>query len=80
MLPDREGFVRIRANVAGEVEIRATVGQRVYSGQILAIVEGEYEIESLSVRTPSKVDEILVECGSEVAVGTTLIVVREVQD
>ena len=80
MLPDREGQVRVRANVAGEVEIRAEVGQVIVFGQILAIVEGEQEIESLSVRKTSEVLEILVEDGSEVPAGTTLMVVKEVDD
>ena len=80
MLPDREGQVRVRANVAGEVEIRAEVGQVIVFGQILAIVEGEQEIESLSVRKTSEVLEILVEDGSEVPAGTTLMVVQEVDD
>jgi biotin carboxyl carrier protein len=80
MLPDREGQVRVRANVAGEVEIRASVGQVIVFGQILAIVEGDQEIESLSVRKTSKVLEILIEDGSEVPAGTTLMVVQEIDD
>jgi biotin carboxyl carrier protein len=80
MLPDRDGCVRVRANIAGEVEIRATVGQLVYSGQSLAVVEGEREIESLSVRKPSQVEEICVEDGSEVEAGTSLLVVRELEE
>jgi len=80
MLPDREGQVRVRANVAGEVEIRASVGQVIVFGQILAIVEGDQEIESLSVRKTSKVLEVLIEDGSEVPAGTTLMVVLEIDD
>jgi biotin carboxyl carrier protein len=80
MLPDREGQVRVRANVAGEVEIRASEGQVIVFGQILAIVEGDQEIESLSVRKTSKVLEILIEDGSEVPAGTTLMVVQEIDD
>ena len=80
MLPNRDGQVRIRANVAGEVEIRASVGALIVSGQILAIVEGDQEIESLSVRKTSKVLEILIEDGSEVPAGTTLMVVQEIDD
>jgi len=80
MLPDREGQVRVRANVAGEVEIRASVGERIVFGQILAIVEGDQEIESLSVRKTSEVLEILIEDGAEVPAGTTLMVVREIDD
>lgn len=80
MLPDRDGQVRIRANVAGAVEIRASVGQVIVFGQILAIVEGDQEIESLSVRKTSEVLEILVADGAEVPSGTTLMVVRETDD
>lgn len=80
MLPDREGQVRVRANVAGEVEIRAVLGQVIVFGQILAIVEGDQEIESLSVRKTSKVLEILIEDGSEVPAGTTLMVVQEIDE
>jgi biotin carboxyl carrier protein len=80
MLADREGLVRIRANLSGEVEIRVTVGQQVYTGQCLAVVEGDLELESLSVRNPSVVEEILVECGSEVSAGTCLLRVRELSD
>jgi biotin carboxyl carrier protein len=80
MLPDRDGQVRIRANVAGAVEIRASVGQVIVFGQILAIVEGDQEIESLSVRHTSEVLEILVADGAEVPAGTTLMVVRETDD
>ena len=79
MLPDRDGFVRIRSNVAGEVEIRVTLGQSIYSGQCIAVVECDQEIESLSVRNPSVIEEILVDCGSEVSAGTTLVLVREIQ-
>ena len=80
MLPDRDGRVRVRANVAGEVEIRASVGQTIVFGQILAIVEGDQEIESLSVKKTSEVLEILIEDGAEVPAGTTLMVLREVDD
>jgi biotin carboxyl carrier protein len=80
MLPDRDGVVRIRANVTGEVEVRVTVGQSVYSGQCIAVVEGDHEIESLSVRNPSVIEEILVDSGGEVTAGTTLVLVREIPD
>ena len=66
--------------MAGEVEIRATVGQVILSGQILAVVEGDKEIESLSVRKASRVLEILVEDGREVDEGTALMVVEELAD
>ena len=80
MLPDSEGRVRVRANISGEVEIKATPSQLFYSGQCLAVVEGDQEIESLSVRKPSKVVEICVEDGTEVEAGTTLLVVQELEE
>jgi len=80
MLADRDGCVRIRANLSGEVEICVEVGQSVYSGQQLAVVEGDKEIESLSVRNPSVVEQIVVECGSEVEANATLLIVREIED
>ena len=79
MLPDREGRVRIRSNLSGEVEVRVEVGQTIYSGQILAVVEGDREIESLSVRKPSVVEEIVVETGTEVDAGTLLLTVQEIE-
>lgn len=80
MLPDSMGRVRIRANIAGEVEIRAEVGQSIYSGQLLAVVEGDEEIESLSVRKPSRVEEIKVQTGVEVDAGTVLMIVSEISE
>ena len=80
MLPNKEGHVRVRSNIAGEVEIKATVDQLFYSGQSLAVVEGDREIESLSVRKVSRVVEILVEDGTEVEAGTTLMVVQEIEE
>ena len=80
MLPDKDGYIRIRANVAGEVDIRAEIGQLAYAGQILAVIEGDLEIESLSIRRPSKVVEVLVDNGSEVPSGTVLMVVRELTE
>lgn len=80
MLPDKDGCIRIRANVDGEVDIRAQVGQLAYAGQILAVIEGDLEIESLSIRRPSQVEEVLVEDGTEVPSGTVLMVVRELAE
>ena len=79
MLPNRHGHVKISANMDGEVEIRAQVGQVVAPGQILAVVEGDVQIESLSVRNTSEVIEILVDSGAEVPKGTNLMIVREVE-
>jgi hypothetical protein len=43
-------------------------------------VEGDSEIESLSVRRPSVVVSLDIECGSEVPAQTVLMVVRELQE
>ena len=80
MLPDREGLVRARANIDGEVEIRVRVGQTVIPRQIMAVVEGDDQIESLSVRKTSVVEAIKVKDGTEVPAGTTLILVREIPE
>ena len=65
MLPGKDGRVRVRANLDGEVEIRAEVGQTVIPRQLIAVVEGDTQIESLSVRKTSVVVEILIESGTE---------------
>ena len=80
MLAGSDGQVRVRANVDGEVEIRSAVGDLVVSGNIIAVVEGDQEIESLSVRKTSEVVEILVADGTEVEAGTALMVVREISE
>ena len=80
MLPDREGLVRVRANIDGEVEIRARIGQTVIPRQIMVVVEGEEQIESLSVRKTSVVESLLVADGTEVTAGTAVMVVRELPE
>lgn len=80
MLAGSDGQVRVRANVDGAVEIRSAVGDLVVSGNIIAVVEGDQEIESLSVRKTSEVVEILVADGTEVEAGTALMVVREISE
>ena len=80
MLAGSDGQIRVRANIDGEVEIRASVGDVVVSGNIIAVVEGDREIESLSVRKTSKVMEILIATGTEVPTGTALMVVQEVEE
>ena len=52
----------------------------IYSGQLLAVVEGDEEIESLSVRKPSRVEAIKVETGTEVESGTLLMIVAEIPE
>jgi len=66
--------------MAGEVEIRVTVGDTIYSGQMIAVVEGDNELESLSVRKPSVIEEIFVQTGVEVEAGTLLMSVLELEE
>ena len=80
MLPDREGLVRVRANIAGEVEIRTHIGDTVVPRQLMVIIEGDEQIESLSVRKTSVVVSILVKDGTEVPAGTIVMVVREIPE
>ncbi len=80
MLPDRQGLVRVRANIDGEVEIRAHIGAAVVPRQLIAVIEGDEQIESLSVRKTSIVESILVKTGTEVTAGTALMVVRELAE
>ncbi len=80
MLANRDGLVRVRANLDGEVEIRVEVGQFVVPRQLIAVVEGDSQIEQLSVRKTSEVVEILVADGAEVPSGTALMLVREVEE
>ncbi|MFT4976765.1 MAG: biotin carboxyl carrier protein [Myxococcota bacterium] len=80
MIPDKEGRLKIRANIAGDVEIRAKVGQMIAPRQILAVIEGEDQLESLSVFRLSVVEEILVKDGAEVPASTTVMIVREIPD
>ena len=46
----------------------------------MAVVEGDDQIESLSVRKTSVVEAIKVKDGTEVPAGTTLILVREIPE
>ncbi len=80
MLAGRDGQIQLRCTLAGWVELRTKVGDRVATGQLLAIVEGEKQLESLSVRAPSEVVEICVDDGAEVPAGTTLMKVVELED
>ena len=80
VLANKDGHVKIRANIAGEVELRAQIGETIRPRQILAVVEGDCEIESLSVRRTSVIVEHLVSCGSEVEAQTPLMVVQELQE
>jgi len=78
VIPDRQGFVRVRASFPGSVDLRVRVGEAVYPGRALVIVEGAREVETLSARNPGYVREILVEDGVDVAEGTLLLIVEEI--
>jgi biotin carboxyl carrier protein len=80
MIPNRSGEVRVVSSFDGEVEIRVRVGQKVATGQLLAVVEGDAEIESFSVRNPSIVQEVLVVSGEEAPKGTPLLVLKELSE
>lgn len=76
MIPVR-GQVRVRASFDGEVEVKVEIGQRVYTGCPLVVVEGDREIETLSSRNPGSVREICVTDGTDVKKGDLLVVLDE---
>ncbi len=77
MLADRQGLVRVRAAFAGSVEYRVKVGEPVWAGRSLVMVEGDREVETFSARNPGVVLECTVAEGSEVAKGALLLVLDE---
>jgi pyruvate dehydrogenase E2 component (dihydrolipoamide acetyltransferase) len=77
MLPDRQNQVRVRANFEGEVEVLVKLGERLFAGQPLVVIEGAGQVERLATRKPGTVVQVLVETGSEVKEGTLLLVVQE---
>jgi biotin carboxyl carrier protein len=79
MFVGRDGQISIRCTLAGWVELRTKVGDRVAAGQLVAIVEGEKQLESLSVAASSEVVELCVEDGAEIPAGTTLMKVVELE-
>ncbi len=78
--PTEEGHLRVVANVEGEVEVRVRPGQQVYGGQVLAVVEGDKQLESLASRSDAEVVEVLVSTGDEVTRGTLLLTVRKIDE
>ena len=78
--PTAEGHLRVVANVEGEVEVRVRPGQKVYGGQVLAVVEGDKQLESLASRSDAEVVEVLVSTGDEVTRGTLLLTVRKIDE
>lgn len=77
MLPDRKRQVRVRANAAGDVELRVKPGDRVERGTALVVVEGDDQIETLSARADAVVLSVHVEDGAEVEAATLLVVLQE---
>ena len=77
MIPDRNRQVRVRAAFAGDVELKVRQGQRVRSGQTLAVVEGDTQLEELSARNPGMVLELLVADGATVPEGGLILVLQE---
>jgi acetyl/propionyl-CoA carboxylase alpha subunit len=77
MLPDRKRQVRVRANFAGDVELRVKPGDRVERGTALVVVEGEEQIETLSARGDAVVLSVHVEDEDEVAAAALLVVLQE---
>lgn len=77
MLPDRKRQVRVRANFAGDVELRVQPGDRVQRGTALVVVEGDDQIETLSARADAVVVSVHVEDEAEVAAAALLVVLQE---
>lgn len=78
MIPDRNRQVRVRANIAGDVELRVREGDQVLARQNLAVVEGDVQVESLNARSDATVVEIKVAQGATVAQGALLMILQEV--
>lgn len=76
MIPDRNRQVRVRANIAGDVELRVQVGDAVLARQNLAVVEGENQVESLNAKTDATVLEIKVPDGATVTQGQLILVLQ----
>lgn len=77
MLPDRKKQVRVRANFAGDVELKVQPGDRVERGTALVVVEGEDQIETLSSRGDATVISVEVADGAEVPAAALLVVLQE---
>ncbi len=77
MIADRQGQVRVRAGFSGTIEFRVAVGDVVYPGRALVIVESDTEVETFSARNPGVVRELSVVDGVDVEKGALLLVVDE---
>ncbi len=80
MLPDRTGRIRVRANIDGEVEVRVAAGDIVAPRQLLAVIEGEEQLESLSVGRAAQVESVLVASGTQISRNTTVMTVRYLEE
>ena len=77
MLPDRKRQVRVRANFAGDIELRVQPGDRVRRGTALVIIEGEDQIETLSARADAVVVSVHAEDEAAVPAAALLVVLQE---
>jgi pyruvate/2-oxoglutarate dehydrogenase complex dihydrolipoamide acyltransferase (E2) component len=77
LIPDRQGQVRVRASFAGSVEYRVRVGESVWAGRALLVVEGDRAVETLSARNAGVIRELCVPEGTEVEKGALLLVMDE---
>ena len=77
MIADRQGQVRVRAGFAGTIEFRVAVGDPVYPGRALVIVESDTEVETFSARNPGVVRELSAADGADVEKGALLLIVDE---
>lgn len=80
MIADAEGRLKVRAGLDGEVELRVMIGDRVGRRVLMAVVEGDHELEQLGAKHPSVVEQILVADGEEVKQGQVVLIVREVEE
>ncbi len=77
MIADRTGQVRVRAGFDGTIEFRVAVGDIVYPGRALVIVESDSEVETFSARNPGVVRELCAPDGTDVVKGALLLLVDE---
>ena len=78
MIADRAGLVRVRAGFAGSVEFRVKVGDPVYPGRALVVIESDREVETFSARNPGYVRELCMAEGADVEQGALLLTVEEI--
>jgi pyruvate carboxylase len=77
MIADRKNQVRVRANIAGYVEVLVRPGQIVHRGQCVIEVEGDGTIERLAALKRSTVLEVKVASDDQVEAGHLCVVLQE---